>query len=195
MISWKVSLNEFWLLLLQYIWGFPGGSDSKASACNTGDSGSIPGSGRPPGEGNGNPLQHSSGKSHGQKSLIGYSPWGHKESDMTERLHFHFLRVSMKVKLLVTHSCLTLCNPMDCSPPGSSVHGILQARILEWVPIPFSRESSQPRDQTRVSCIAWDFSHELWSQTWLWIQASSFTSYHALVNYVIFLTLKFSLLR
>ena len=116
MISWKVSLNEFWLLLLQYIWGFPGGSDSKVSACNTGDSGSIPGSGRPPGEGNGNPLQHSSGKSHGQKShLIGYSPWGHKESDMTERLHFHFLRVSMKVKVLVTHSCLTLCNQVPLS--------------------------------------------------------------------------------
>ena len=42
--------------------------------------------------------------------------------------------------------CPTLCKPMDCSPPGSSVHGILQARILEWVAIPFSRGSSQPRD-------------------------------------------------
>ena len=42
-------------------------------------------------------------------------------------------------------SCLTLCNPMDCSPSGSPIHGILQARILEWVPIPFSRESSRPR--------------------------------------------------
>ena len=40
----------------------------------------------------------------------------------------------------------TLCDPMDCSPPGSSVHGILQARIVEWVAIPFSRGSSQPRD-------------------------------------------------
>ena len=54
----------------------------------------------------------------------------------------------------VAQSCLTLCNPMDCSPPGSSVHGILQARILEWVAISFSGESSQPRDRTRVSCIA-----------------------------------------
>ena len=45
-------------------------------------------------------------------------------------------------------TCLTLCDTMDCSPPGSSVHGILQARILEWVVIPFSRVSSQPRDQT-----------------------------------------------
>ena len=43
-------------------------------------------------------------------------------------------------------SCLTLCVPMDCSPSGSSVHGILQARILEWVAMPSSRGSSQPRD-------------------------------------------------
>ena len=47
---------------------------------------------------------------------------------------------------LVTQSCLTLCDPVDCSPPGSSVHGILQARILEWAAMPSSRESSQPRD-------------------------------------------------
>ena len=54
----------------------------------------------------------------------------------------------------VAQSCPTLCNPMDCSPPGSSVHGILQARIMEWVAISFSRGLSQPRDQTQVSCIA-----------------------------------------
>ena len=61
------------------------------SACNVGDVGSIPGSGRSPGEGNGNPLQvFWPGKSHGQRSLAGYSLWGRKESDMTERLHFHF---------------------------------------------------------------------------------------------------------
>ena len=51
----------------------------------------------------------------------------------------------------------TLCDPMDCSPPGSSVHGILQARVLEWVAMPFSRGSSQLRDRTQVSCIAGDF--------------------------------------
>ena len=50
-------------------------------------------------------------------------------------------------------SCQTLCDPMVCSPPDSSVHGILQARILEWVAISFSRGSSQSRDQTQVSCI------------------------------------------
>ena len=51
-----------------------------------------------------------------------------------------------KVKVLVAQPCPTLCDPRDCSPPGSSVHGILQARILEWVAIPFSRGPSQPRD-------------------------------------------------
>ena len=50
----------------------------------------------------------------------------------------------------VTQSCLTLCDPVDCSPPGSSVHGILQARILEWGAIAFSRGSSRPRDRTQV---------------------------------------------
>ena len=59
--------------------------------------------------------------------------------------------------MLVTQSCPTLCDPMDCSPPGSSVHGIFQARILEWVAISFSRGSSQPRDGTQVSCTAGRF--------------------------------------
>ena len=48
--------------------------------------------------------------------------------------------------------CLTLCNPIDCTPPGSSVHGILQARLLEWVAMPSSRGSFRPRDRTCVSC-------------------------------------------
>ena len=51
----------------------------------------------------------------------------------------------------------TLCDPKDNSPPRPSVHGIFQARILEWVAIAFSRGSSQPRDQTQVSCIAGRF--------------------------------------
>ena len=56
--------------------------------------------------------------------------------------------------MLVAQSCPILCDPMDCSPPGSSVHGILQERILQWVAMPFSRGSSQLRDQTQVSHIA-----------------------------------------
>ena len=64
------------------------GSDGKASVYNVGDLGLIPGLGRSPGEGNGNPLQdYLPGKFHRQKSLVGYSPWGCKESDTTERLH------------------------------------------------------------------------------------------------------------
>ena len=63
-------------------------------------------------------------------------------------------RSLMKVKESeVTQSCPTLCDPMDCSLPGSSVHGIFQARVLEWVAISFSRGSSQPRDWTQVSRI------------------------------------------
>ena len=54
----------------------------------------------------------------------------------------------------VTQSGATLCDPMDCSPPGSSIHGIFQARVLEWVAISFSRGSSPPRDWTQVSHIA-----------------------------------------
>ena len=61
------------------------------------------------------------------------------------------------VCVLVTQLCLILCNPKGCSPPGSSVHGILQATILEWVAIPFSRGSSQLRDQIQVSWIAGGF--------------------------------------
>ena len=71
-------------------------------------------------------------------------------------LAYTFLGI-MKVKMLVTQSSSTLCSTMDCSPPGSSVHGILQARILEWVAIPFSRRSSQSRDWTQVSCITGRF--------------------------------------
>ena len=64
------------------------------------------------------------------------------------------------VALLVTKLCLTLCDPMDCSPPASSVHGILQARILEWVAMPFSRGSSWPRDWTHVFRIgSWVLYH------------------------------------
>ena len=63
----------------------------------------------------------------------------------------------VQVKVLVAQSCLTLCNLMHCSPGGSSVYGIFQARIEEWVAIPFSRGSSQPRDCTQVSCISGRF--------------------------------------
>ena len=62
-------------------------------------------------------------------------PWGHPLSVRAQSLK----------------SCLTLCDTMDCSPRGSSVHGILQARILEWVAMPSSTGSSPPRDQSHIS--------------------------------------------
>ena len=121
---------------------------------------------------------------HGQRSLVGYSPWGCKESDTTELKHFHTsittlirdtvaydlegLHLSF-VMLHPQHPALCLeynknlslsvvsdsCDPMDCRPPGSKIHGISQARILEWVVIFFTRGSSWPRDWTLgVSCIS-----------------------------------------
>ena len=63
-----------------------------------------------------------------------------------------FLGTSGQSSCSVAQSCPTLCNPIDCSPPGSSVHGIVLARILEWVAISSSRGSSWPRDWTHVSC-------------------------------------------
>ena len=74
--------------------------------------------------------------------------------------------------VIVTQSCLTLHNPKDCSSPGSSVHRILQARILEWVAIPFSRRSSQPRDQTCVSCIV-GRSFTIWATREAHMQSTS----------------------
>ena len=75
----------------------------------------------------------------------------------SELLQIQDIADFLLVLVLVAQSCPTLCDPMDCSPPGSSVHEIFQARILEWVAISFSRGSSQPRDWTRVSCTAGRF--------------------------------------
>ena len=68
-----------------------------------------------------------------------------------------FESLILSVCVLVTELCLTLCDPMDYRFPGSSVHETLQARILEWVAISFSRGSSQPRNRTQVSCIVGRF--------------------------------------
>ena len=71
----------------------------------------------------------------------------------TFSLVIHF----MKIKVLIAQLCLTLRDPMDCGLSGSSLHEILQARMLEWVAVPFSRGSLQPRDWTCVSCNAGRF--------------------------------------
>ena len=86
----------------------------------------------------------------------------------------HILQIKLKLRearspmcnhrMYSVHSCLTLCDPMDCSLPGSSVYGILQVRILEWVAISSFRASSWPRDRTCISCIGrWILYH--WT-TW-----------------------------
>ena len=131
-------MNYLYFLCL----GFPGGSEVKVSACNAGDLGSIPGLGRSPGEGNGNPLQYS----RLENPMDGGAWWAtvHGVAKSRARLSdftFTFFPVSTcsliihKKEREVSQSCPTLCDPMDCSLPGSSVHGIFQARVLEWVAI------------------------------------------------------------
>ena len=101
--------------------GFPCSSAGQQSALSVGDLGAILGLGRSPGEGKGYPLQYS-----GLENFMEYMYSIH----------------SLCVRGESLHSCPTACDPMDCSPPGSSVHGILQARRLEWVAMPSSRGSS-----------------------------------------------------
>ena len=75
------------------------------------------------------------------------------------------LGYSLALRAKSLQSCPTLCDPMDCIPPGSSAHGILQARILEWVAMPSSRVSSPPGDRTRMS-LAWADGFFTTSATW-----------------------------
>ena len=85
-----ISLKVLLMLHHRTTLGFPGSSDGKESACSAGDLGSIPGWGRCPGGGHGNPLQYSCLENpHGQRSLAGYSPWGCNESDMT-KMTWHY---------------------------------------------------------------------------------------------------------
>ena len=96
---------------------------------------------------------HASVSSHGsqpqQDTVIGYSDWGTSWVPGTLAECFMWIPSCVHGKSL--QCCLTHCDPVDCSPPGSSVHGILQERILEWVAISSSKGSSQLRDQTHVS--------------------------------------------
>ena len=133
---------------------FPGGVSGKESASNAGnvrDMNSIPGLGRFPGEGHGNPLQYSC-----LENPLDRGAWWatvHRIAKSWTWPKWLSTHAQMDRFSSVAQSCPTLCDPMDCSPPGSLVHGIFQAWILEWVAISFSRGSSRPRDQTWVSCI------------------------------------------
>ena len=173
--------------------GFPGGSEGKASACSVGDQGSIPGSGRSPGEGNGNPFQYSClGNFHGWRSLVGYSPWGCKESDTTERLHFHFQTHSRLlgrgnphpiperalVLTCVSGPDLVPCQRTGgagagagwCSPPvfiGRALHSLF---IWRGSPPPPPSPSSSP-------CLAWSAGLRLGS-AWRVLALCSVHSWH-----------------
>ena len=85
--------------------------------------------------------------------------WHFKVSDNGSQKNVTNHRLGVHAEL-----CLTLCDPMDCSPPGSSVHGIFQARILEWVAMPSSRGSSRPRDWTPVSWVSCTGRQNLYHQ-------------------------------
>ena len=84
--NFKESSKELSVSASTNKWGFPGSSDRKGSACNVGDLGSVPGSGRSPGEGNGNPHHYSCLENSMYRGAVGYSPWNHKGSDRTEQL-------------------------------------------------------------------------------------------------------------
>ena len=109
------------------------------------------------GEGNGNPLQCSWLENPRDGGAWWPAIYGVTQSRTQLKRLSSSSREKFWSEVLEAQSCLTLCDPMDYSPPGSSVPGILLARILEWVAIPFSRGSSQRRDQTHVSHIAGRF--------------------------------------
>ena len=174
------SLTLFSTLLVKHLWNnyLPGCASGKQLPANAGDIRDvklIPGSGGSPVEGHGNLLQYSSlenptDRGAWQATIRGIA----KGQTQLKQLHTHsknsvfwpshllsctnsvFIKSSAVLDFVRVHAkslqwCQTLCNPVDCSPPGFSVHGVLQARILEWVIMPSSRGSSWSRDWTHVS--------------------------------------------
>ena len=118
---WAMTLSPLVCNCISIIyWGFPGGSYGKESACNAGDPSSIPGLGRPPGKGNGNPLQCS---------------WLENPMD---RGAWHYILAAAAAAAKSLQLCPTLCGPRDSSPSGSPVPGTLQARTQDWVAISVS---------------------------------------------------------
>ena len=129
--------------------GFPCGSAGKESICNAGDMSLIAGLGRSHGEGKGYPLQYSGLANSTDCRVHGVA----KSWTRLSNCHLlSYIYVCGRAKSL--HLYPSLCDPMDCSLPGFSVHGILQARLLEWVAISFFRGFSRPRDRTCVSHIS-----------------------------------------
>ena len=124
----------------------------KASACNTGDPGSIPGYGRSSGEGNGNPLQFSCLENSMDGEILGYSSWGRKESDMTEQFHFHLHNLLILFSFspqptwpkLSPHLCNTFQPTLfKLSPPSSNILLISSPRSVLPITRPFSMLSDK----------------------------------------------------
>ena len=178
-LSWVLK-GRFKQLLIKTE-GFPCGSACKESVCNAGDLGYISGLIRSPGEGKGYPLQYSGLENsidytvHGitnsqidwktftqsrEKQPRNHLRWDQRTREVHQWWNLEHILILSATQPLnhccrsereVAQSCMTLWDPMDCSLPGSSIHGIFQTRILGWVAISFSRRSSQTRDWTRVS--------------------------------------------
>ena len=99
---------------------------------------------------------------HGLQPIRLLCPWDFPGKSTGVGCHFLLQCRKMKSESEVAQSCPTLCDPMDCSLSGSSVHGIFQAIVLKWIAISFSRGSSQPRDRTLVSRIV-DRRFTIWA--------------------------------
>ena len=106
-----------------------------------------------------NPCKFSGVWAHRSAGLAEKGPANRPSDDLRKQPHppYARLRWSFCCRYLVAKSCPALCDLVDCSPPGSSIHGVLQARMLERVAISFSRGSPRPRDQTQVSCTSGRF--------------------------------------
>ena len=147
-------MNEVYCCL-----GFPDGADGKASTCNVGDLGSE------------DPLEKEMATR--SSTLVCKIPWteepGRLQSMGSQRVWHDWATSCGHMVVVSLLSCVWLCyDPIDYSPPFSSVHGVLQARILEWFAIPSSRGSSQPRDRICVSSFGrWILYHRATWEAWM----------------------------
>ena len=157
---------------------FTGGLVVETSPCSAGDTGSIPGQGGKIPHASGPKSQNIRQKHYLNKFNKDFKSGPHQKEKKRKksareglpgfasclyhlillwywaRHDFFMPQFAPLCSCLVTQSCPALCNPMDCSPPDSSVHGVLQARILKWVAISSSRGSSPPKDRTQIFCIS-----------------------------------------
>ena len=130
----QINESALWISGIKKIYRVIYGSDGKEFVLSVGDWSSIPGLGRFPREGNGNPLQCSCLENSTDRGDWQATDNGVAESNMTWRLTHTLYAAAAKL----LQSCPTLCDPIDGSPPSSTIREILQARILEWVAISFS---------------------------------------------------------